>query len=88
MCGGGYGQQFHRGVVAHTHTHTAPRVLQACVWCLIALNCGTVFSTQTNVSMAAPSNDRVGGGGGGGGVGNKRERRGVSFLVFLCTFDG
>ena len=50
---------------AGVHTHTAPWVLLACVCCLIALNCGTVFSTQTSVSVAAPSTDPV-------GVGNER----------------
>lgn len=56
----------------HTHTHTAPRVLSACARCLIALNCGTVFSTQTSVSLAAPPTEQV-------GVGKKKGTRGVSF---------
>lgn len=46
--------------------HTAPRVLPACVRCLIALNCAAVFSPQTSVRVTAPSTDQAGVGNGRG----------------------
>lgn len=63
-----------RGGGAHTQRHGCSQIVPRC---LIALNCGTVFSTQTSVSLAAPSTEQV-------GVG--KAKRGRKEFLFRCVF--